>query len=245
MSKRIKKYHIEKGAHQYGPYSFKELKRKKISRDTLVWFDPMKNWEKAGVIEELQPLFKSNKKFLFWVPLLLLILLTILYTVNFLLSNKPIDTVTVQPVQDTLAQPISNGNTGDTSNVFEIDSLQSLSETKNAATSSQPQGEKEQEDEEVGNEKINSNNERSIKILKGCSTDELVTYFGKNPSKLEGKEIVSEYLKRLEKMEEFPKKGSKIYLFTCSKKTELIRLSEKYHISVSDKLLTNFKALCP
>ena len=53
----MKKYFIQKGETQEGPFDIDELKTKQILPDTPIWFDPLKEWKTAGEIEELKCLF--------------------------------------------------------------------------------------------------------------------------------------------------------------------------------------------
>lgn len=53
----MKQYFYSDGLAKHGPYSFEELRGKKISRNTMVWFHPMKDWQPAGEIPELEELF--------------------------------------------------------------------------------------------------------------------------------------------------------------------------------------------
>lgn len=52
-------YHYSDGQNQFGPFNIDELKTKKISKDTLIWYEGLDNWTKAGDIPELFVLFKS------------------------------------------------------------------------------------------------------------------------------------------------------------------------------------------
>lgn len=53
----MKKYHLNDGNEQTGPFSLEELKEQKINKDTLVWTESMTEWQKADTIEELKSLF--------------------------------------------------------------------------------------------------------------------------------------------------------------------------------------------
>jgi len=57
QSSALKKYFINDGAKQEGPYSFDELLALKISKETPVWYEGLSEWSKAGKIEELKSLF--------------------------------------------------------------------------------------------------------------------------------------------------------------------------------------------
>ncbi len=41
-----------------GPLTFEELKEANINEDTLIWFDGLADWERAGGIEELREIFE-------------------------------------------------------------------------------------------------------------------------------------------------------------------------------------------
>jgi uncharacterized membrane protein YhaH (DUF805 family) len=43
-----------------GPLTFEELKQAKINEDTLIWFDGLADWEKAGSLEELREIFELS-----------------------------------------------------------------------------------------------------------------------------------------------------------------------------------------
>jgi hypothetical protein len=53
----MKKYFIHNGDEQTGPFSVEELKIKKISPDTHIWYEGLENWKEASSIEELKSLF--------------------------------------------------------------------------------------------------------------------------------------------------------------------------------------------
>ena len=55
----MKKYHYSDGQNQFGPLDIEELKEKQIKKDTLVWYEGLANWTKAGDIQELSLLFKA------------------------------------------------------------------------------------------------------------------------------------------------------------------------------------------
>ena len=52
------KYYFLKNRFRYGPVKFEDLKSKDIKKDTLVWYEGLKDWTKAGEIKELKELFK-------------------------------------------------------------------------------------------------------------------------------------------------------------------------------------------
>lgn len=53
----MKKYFLHDGTEHSGPFDFEELKAKKITKKSPVWFEGMDNWKYAGEITELSPLF--------------------------------------------------------------------------------------------------------------------------------------------------------------------------------------------
>lgn len=56
----MKKYYINNGEQNLGPFDLKDLKSKGIDRDTLVWFFGLEHWSRARSIPELKELFRSN-----------------------------------------------------------------------------------------------------------------------------------------------------------------------------------------
>jgi len=53
----MKKYFYTDGTNSLGPFSLEELKEKKITRETNVWFHELGEWKEAGGISELSELF--------------------------------------------------------------------------------------------------------------------------------------------------------------------------------------------
>jgi len=53
----MKKYFYSDGVNKHGPYSINELRTKKITRETKVWFQGLNDWRPAGTIPELSSLF--------------------------------------------------------------------------------------------------------------------------------------------------------------------------------------------
>jgi len=53
----MKKYFLHDGTEPSGPFDFEELKEKKITKKSPIWFEGMDNWKYAGEIIELSPLF--------------------------------------------------------------------------------------------------------------------------------------------------------------------------------------------
>ena len=55
----MKQYYIFLNEEQLGPFNLDDLKAKKISRDTKVWFEGLNDWKNAGEIEELKMIFST------------------------------------------------------------------------------------------------------------------------------------------------------------------------------------------
>ena len=51
-------YYYAKNEEKIGPLTLGELKKIDIKKDTLVWYEGLKDWTKAGEIKELKELFK-------------------------------------------------------------------------------------------------------------------------------------------------------------------------------------------
>lgn len=56
----MKKYYLHNGTESSGPFDIEELKAKKITKASPVWFEGMLHWKTAGVIPELNQLFIVN-----------------------------------------------------------------------------------------------------------------------------------------------------------------------------------------
>jgi len=54
-----KQYYYTDGQNQFGPFNIDELKTKEITKETLVWYEGIDSWTKAGEITELAAFFKS------------------------------------------------------------------------------------------------------------------------------------------------------------------------------------------
>lgn len=52
------KYFYSDGTNNYGPFTLDELKEKKISRETKIWFQELGEWKSAGEVPELTEIFK-------------------------------------------------------------------------------------------------------------------------------------------------------------------------------------------
>lgn len=57
----MKIYYIHDGKEQTGPFTFEELKQKQITPITMVWREGLKNWVKAGDLNELSQILKNEK----------------------------------------------------------------------------------------------------------------------------------------------------------------------------------------
>lgn len=66
----MKQYFYAEGENQLGPFSLEELSKKKITKETLIWFEGIDNWTKASEIEDLKPILKSIPPPLVISPLL-------------------------------------------------------------------------------------------------------------------------------------------------------------------------------
>ena len=56
----MKSYYYFDGQDQFGPISKEELKAKGITKESLVWFEGLTEWQKAGEVEELAELFSNS-----------------------------------------------------------------------------------------------------------------------------------------------------------------------------------------
>lgn len=56
----MKKYYYSDGKQQIGPLSKEELQSKGITKETLVWYEGLTEWTKAGDAEELADLFPNT-----------------------------------------------------------------------------------------------------------------------------------------------------------------------------------------
>ena len=53
----MKKYYLHNESDQQGPFDIEELKIKKISKDTPIWYEGISEWTTAGKVDELKDLF--------------------------------------------------------------------------------------------------------------------------------------------------------------------------------------------
>ncbi len=52
----MKKYYTHNGKDQAGPFTLEELTKQNINSSTMIWYEGIENWVKAGDIEELKSL---------------------------------------------------------------------------------------------------------------------------------------------------------------------------------------------
>ena len=55
----MKQYYYLDGQQQFGPLSKEELQGKNITKETLVWYEGLSEWTKAGEVEDLADLFPN------------------------------------------------------------------------------------------------------------------------------------------------------------------------------------------
>ena len=55
----MKQYYYLDGQQQFGPLSKEELQGKNITKETLVWYEGLSEWTKAGELEDLADLFPN------------------------------------------------------------------------------------------------------------------------------------------------------------------------------------------
>jgi len=53
----MKKYYYHNGKDQQGTFTFDELKEKKLTKETMIWFEGIQSWQKVSEIDELKTLF--------------------------------------------------------------------------------------------------------------------------------------------------------------------------------------------
>jgi hypothetical protein len=53
----MKKYFLHDGTESSGPFDLEELKAKRITKNSPIWFEGMENWKTAGEIPELKTVF--------------------------------------------------------------------------------------------------------------------------------------------------------------------------------------------
>lgn len=55
----MKQYYYANGDQQLGPFSFEELKAKRIQKDTYIWYEGLTDWTRAADLPELSELFEA------------------------------------------------------------------------------------------------------------------------------------------------------------------------------------------
>lgn len=55
----MEQYYLRKGSKTIGPFEIKDLKERKISKQTAVWTDEMDDWTTAEKVEELKSIIKT------------------------------------------------------------------------------------------------------------------------------------------------------------------------------------------
>ena len=58
--KRMKHYYISQNDEQLGPFTFDELKAKRLKKSTLVWYDGLTEWISADIVEELKDILVAE-----------------------------------------------------------------------------------------------------------------------------------------------------------------------------------------
>lgn len=56
----MKKYYLQNGSENIGPFAIEELKIKGITKNTLIWFEGISDWTEANRIEELANILNST-----------------------------------------------------------------------------------------------------------------------------------------------------------------------------------------
>jgi hypothetical protein len=56
----MKKYFLHNGTEQQGPFNLDELSRKKLTKQTPIWYDGLPQWTLACEVEELKVMFLSS-----------------------------------------------------------------------------------------------------------------------------------------------------------------------------------------
>jgi TonB family protein len=60
--KQIKNIYYSNGENQFGPFDLKELESKKITVDTLIWFDGMEDWVRADQVKDVKYIIEKSDK---------------------------------------------------------------------------------------------------------------------------------------------------------------------------------------
>ncbi|MDC8001533.1 GYF domain-containing protein [Aequorivita todarodis] len=56
----MKKYFYSNDNQKNGPYTFEELKNENIKKETLIWYEGLDDWTKAGDLNEMIPILELN-----------------------------------------------------------------------------------------------------------------------------------------------------------------------------------------
>lgn len=56
----MKKYFYSNDNQKNGPYTFEELKNENIKKETLIWYEGLNDWTKAGDLNEMLPILELN-----------------------------------------------------------------------------------------------------------------------------------------------------------------------------------------
>jgi hypothetical protein len=56
----MKKYFLHDGEKNIGPFTINELKDKKITKETPIWYEGLEDWTTAGEVEDLNSIFLLN-----------------------------------------------------------------------------------------------------------------------------------------------------------------------------------------
>jgi hypothetical protein len=56
----MKLFFYTDGTDKFGPFTIEELKGKGITRDTMVWYEGLDDWKKAGEVPELYQLYSAT-----------------------------------------------------------------------------------------------------------------------------------------------------------------------------------------
>lgn len=67
----MRKYYINNGQENLGPFNLNELRLKRIDRETMVWFFGLESWAKAKSVPELKELFSYSSRLKIGKPPLL------------------------------------------------------------------------------------------------------------------------------------------------------------------------------
>jgi hypothetical protein len=55
----MNKYYLHNGSENIGPFNLEELKSKKITKTTQVWYEGLVDWKNAGEVDELNSILSS------------------------------------------------------------------------------------------------------------------------------------------------------------------------------------------